>query len=70
VQLKAIEIIVKFGDKRDLASLKKLMTNGTLSVKEAAAKAALILSPGINGIAHEFLGSGDSGLIIAALKSL
>jgi hypothetical protein len=69
-QLTALRIIVCFGNQSDIPALVRIAKDNYGERKELAAKVALSLDPGVQGIARTFLRTEDTRLVEWAIQSL
>jgi hypothetical protein len=69
-EAQAVRLIARFGDSGDLDALIEVAGGALGETKELAARTALRLSPGSEGVAKQFAGMKDSTLFRLALESL
>lgn len=69
-EAQAVRLIARFGDTGDLDALVEVAGGAHGDTKELAARTALRLSPGSEGVAKQFAGMKDSTLFRLALESL
>jgi HEAT repeat protein len=70
VRDQALRVLERFGTREDLDALVRIAQSGTGGDSRLAARTALRISPGIDGVARTFLASRSSHLIALALQAL
>ena len=70
IKISATKIISKYGSFSDIESLMELCKNSYGELKDLAANATLMISPGLNGAARLLISTNDATLIKFALKSI
>lgn len=70
IQRFAIRLLDKHGNPTDVESLVKLVLQSSGEIKVAAAATALKLTPGVNGVATDFLKTEDPVLVALTLTSI